>query len=79
MSGVNLRAWTGNKKVMGAYATGDARNGWVYMADNGWLQVGGSTDTAHTALFSNLLNAKAEDAFVGAYGDDGKITQLYAY
>ena len=79
VSGVNLRAWTGNKKVLGAYATGDARNGWVYMADNGWLKVGGTSDTAHTAPFHDLLTAKGEDAFVRAYGDDGKITQLYAY
>ncbi len=77
--GVNLRTWTGNKKVIGAYATGDARNGWVYMADNGWLKVGGSTDTAHTALFADLLTAKSKDAYVGAYNNDGRITQLYAY
>ncbi|WP_372728946.1 C1 family peptidase [Nocardioides sp.] len=79
VSGVNLRTWTGNVKVLGAYASGHQRNGWVYMENTGWLLVGGTTDTAHTALFADLLNAKEENAFVGAYNDDGKITQLYAY
>ncbi|MCW2791086.1 MAG: hypothetical protein JWO76_184, partial [Nocardioides sp.] len=79
VSGVDLRTWTGNKLVIGAYATGHERNGWVYVTDHGWLKVGGSSATAHTALFVDLLTAKAQNAYVSAYVDDGRISQVYAY
>jgi C1A family cysteine protease len=79
VDGVNLRTWTGSKKVIGAYATGHERNGWVYVADHGWLKVGGSSATSHTALFADLLTAKSQDAYVSAYVDDGRISQIYTY
>ncbi len=79
VSGVNLRTWTSPKKVLGAYATGDARNGWVYLADTGWLHVGGSTDTAHSALLTDLLAAKNAGAVVNAYDADSILTDVYAY
>jgi C1A family cysteine protease len=79
VNGVALRAWTAAKKVIGAYSTGDDRNGWVYVQDNGWLKVGGSNGTAHAAMFTDLLTAKEKGAFVNAYADEGSITQAYAY
>lgn len=79
VSGVRLRTWTSAKKVIGAYSTGDDRNGWVYVQDNGWLKVGGTTGTAHVAMFADLLTAKEKNAYVNAYSDDGSITQTYAY
>jgi C1A family cysteine protease len=79
VNGVALRAWTAPKKVIGAYSTGDDRNGWVYVQDNGWLKVGGSTGTAHIAMFTDLLTAKEKGAYVNAYADEGSITQAYAY
>lgn len=79
VTGVNLRAWTSPKKVIGAYATGDARNAWVYLADTGWLHVGGNTETAHSALFTDLLTAKNAGAVVNAYNNDTVLTEAYAY
>jgi C1A family cysteine protease len=79
VTGVNLRTWTNPKLVLGAYATGEARNAWVYLADTGWLHVGGSTDTAHSALFTDLLAAKNAGAVVNAYDDDTTLSEVYAY
>ena len=79
VSGVNLRTWTSAKKVIGAYASGDAQNGWVYLADTGWLHVGGSTDTAHSALLTDLLSAKNSGAVVNAYNADSVLSEVYSY
>ena len=79
VTGVSLRTWTSGKKVIGAFATGDDRNGWVYVQDNGWLKVGGQTGTAHIGMFSDLLTAKEKGAYINAYSDDGLVTQTYAY
>lgn len=79
VTGVSVRGWTEPKKVVGAYATGEARSGWVYLADTGWLKVGGSSDAAHAALFTDLLAAKNADAVVNAYADGGTVSELYAY
>ncbi|WP_347350292.1 C1 family peptidase [Intrasporangium sp.] len=79
VTGVNLRAWTTAKKVIGGYSTGQDRNGWVYVQDVGWLHVGGTTGTAHVAMFADLLTAKEKSAFVNAYSDDGTIKTVYAY
>lgn len=79
VSGVNIRTWTNPKKVIGGYSTGHDRNGWVYVQDNGWLHVGGTTGTAHVAMFDDLLTAKEKDAYVNAYSDDGTINTVYAY
>lgn len=79
VTGVALRSWTQAQKVIGAYATGHDRNGWVYVTDHGWLKVGGSTGTAHVAMFADLLTAKEKAAYVNAYSDDGAISQVYAF
>lgn len=79
VTGVRLRTWTTPKHVIGAYGTGDDRNGWVYLQDTGWLRVGGSTATAHVAMFGDLLTAKEEGAYVNVYDDQGSITTAYAY
>lgn len=79
VTGVYLRTWTAGKKVVGAYATGHDRNGWVYVQDNGWLRVGGLTGTSHLAMFSDLLTAKERSAYINAFSDDGIVTQAYTY
>lgn len=79
VTGVKLRTWTSAKKVIGGYATGHDRNGWVYLQDTGWLHVGGQTATAHVAMFADLLTAKEKSAYVNVYEDEGNITQAYAY
>lgn len=79
VTGVALRTWTQAQKVIGAYATGHERNGWVYVTDTGWLKVGGTTGTAHVAMFADLLTAKEKAAYVNAYNDDGVISQVYAF
>ncbi|AKU14839.1 C1 family peptidase [Luteipulveratus mongoliensis] len=79
VTGVRLRTWTAAKKVLGGYGSGYDRSGWVYVQDNGWLHVGGTTSTAHVAMFADLLTAKGKGAFVNAYEDEGLITQAYAY
>jgi C1A family cysteine protease len=79
VTGVTVRRWTDPKKVLGGYSTGHDRNGWVYVQDNGWLHVGGTSGTAHVAMFDDLLTAKEKSAYVNAYSDDGLITQTYAY
>nr|WP_050671407.1 C1 family peptidase [Luteipulveratus halotolerans] len=79
VTGVRLRTWTSPKKVVGGFATGDDRNGRVFIQDVGWLRVGGTTGTAHVAMFADLLTAKQKGAFVNAYENEGLITQAYAY
>jgi C1A family cysteine protease len=79
VTGVSLRTWTSGKKVIGAYATGHDRNGWIYVQDNGWLRVGGLSSTAHIAMFADLLTAKEKGAYINAFADDGVVTQTYAY
>lgn len=78
VTGVDLRTWSSPQLVLGAYSTGDARNGWVYLSGTGWLKVGGATEPAHTALFADLLTAKNTGAVVNAFISDGLISRAYA-
>ena len=77
--GVNLRTWTDARKVLGVYATGAQRNGWVYLEGYGWQHLGGLTDQAHHGLLTAALGAKQIGAPVNAYTDDGSVTVMYAY
>ncbi|MDF8265156.1 C1 family peptidase [Luteipulveratus flavus] len=79
VTGVRLRTWTTPKKVLGGYASGSERSGWVHVQDHGWVSVGGLTGTAHVAMFADLLTAKEKGAFVNAYENEGVIAQTYAY
>ncbi len=78
VTAVDLRTWSSPQRVLGAYSTGDARNGWVYLSGTGWLKVGGATEPAHTAMFTDLLTAKNTGAVVNAFISDGQISRAYA-
>lgn len=77
--GVNLRTWTGNKAVVGLYASGHDRNAWAYLADHGWLRIGGTTQVAHTTMLTQVAASKTRNRPVNTYCDDGLVTTLYAF
>lgn len=75
---VSLRTWTGNKRVQGLYASGDERNSWAWIADHGWVKVGGATVTAHTTMLGDLITSKQVNHDVSVYDNDGLMTTVYA-
>lgn len=79
VQGVTLRTWTGNKKVIGLFASGHDRNAHAYIADNGWIRIGGSTQIAHHTMLGEIANSKLVGHDVNVYNNDGDITTVYAF
>ncbi|MFT3943042.1 MAG: C1 family peptidase [Ancrocorticia sp.] len=79
VQGVNLRTWTGNKKVVGLWSSGHELNAHAYIADYGWIRIGGNTQIAHHTLLNEIANSKLLDHVVNVYNNDGVISTVYAY
>lgn len=77
VTGVRLRAWTGQSHVLGLWSNDAARNGWAYLENYGWHRVAGPDEQAETTMLTQAVAAKTAGRTVDAFCDNGVINTLY--
>lgn len=71
--------WINTKKVVGLWAINQEKNAWVYLSDEGWKRISNNNDNGFINTLTQLANAKAVNADVNVYVDNGSITEVYVF
>jgi hypothetical protein len=79
VSGVSLRAWLPDQKILGLWSNENDGNLWAYGELRGWLRVNSGNVTTDLAMTSELAASKALARPVGVFEDNGSIQQIYAW
>lgn len=78
-NGVVDTGWVNGKKVQGIWTINQERNAWVYLSDTGWKRISNSNDDAFLNILNQLAAAKAANANVNVYVENGLITVVYVF
>lgn len=79
VTGVVDTRWIRGKKVLGLWTINQERNAFVYLSDEGWKKISPSNDDAFINTLTQLAAAKAANANVDVYLDNGIITITYVF
>jgi hypothetical protein len=79
VNGIVDTRWIRGKKVLGVWTINQDRNAWVYLSDEGWKRISGGNDDAFINTLTQLAAAKAVNANVDVYVDNGIITVVYVF
>jgi C1A family cysteine protease len=71
--------WVRGTKVRGLWAINEDKNAWVYLNGEGWKKISNSTEDGLLNMLRQLSVAKAVNANVDVYLDNGMITILYVF
>ena len=71
--------WINSKKVVGLWAKNEERNAWAYLSDEGWKKISSNNDDGFINTLTQLSTAKATNANVNVYVDNGLITSAYVF
>jgi len=70
VTGVRLRAWTGESRLLGLWGDATPGNGWAYLERLGWHRLA-------APLLTPAVAAKVAGRTVDAFADNGAIDRLY--
>jgi C1A family cysteine protease len=79
VNGILDTRWIRGKKVLGLWTINQERNAWVYLSDEGWQKISNNNDDAFINMLTQLAAAKAVNANVDVYVDNGLITIIYVF
>jgi C1A family cysteine protease len=79
VNGILDTGWIKAKKVVGLFVTNHERNGWAYISDFGWKKISNNNDDGFINTLNDLSTAKAVNANVDIYVDNGQITTAYVF
>jgi C1A family cysteine protease len=79
VNGILDTGWLKAKKVVGLFVTNHERNGWAYISDFGWKKISNNNDDGFINTLNQLASAKAVNANVDVYVDNGQITTAYVF
>ncbi len=79
VEGILDTRWIRGKKVIGLWAINEAKNAWVYISGEGWKKISNNNDDGFLNLLRQLSAAKATNANVDVYLDNGSITIAYVF
>jgi hypothetical protein len=71
--------WIRGKKVLGLWTINGERNAWAYLSDEGWKKISPNNDNGFINTLTQLAAAKAANANVDVYVDNGLITVAYVF
>ncbi len=67
------------KKVVGLWANNENRNAWAYISDTGWRKINNNNDVGFANTLTELAAAKASNATVNLYFENGLISTTYVF
>ena len=79
VNGVVNTRWIRQKKVVGLWANGEERNAWAYLSDEGWQKISNNNDDGFINSVRQLTAAKATNANVDVYVENGLINSIYVF
>ncbi|HYY10519.1 MAG TPA: C1 family peptidase [Kineosporiaceae bacterium] len=78
-TGVSLRAWLPDQRVLGLWSNEADGNLWAYAENRGWLKLDGGAVPTNVAMAGELAASKALGRPVGLFEDNGSVQQIYAW
>jgi C1A family cysteine protease len=87
VDGISDTGWMASAKIIGLFAWAGGADSWVYVDASGtaypdmggWKKVANDTDEISTAIFDQLIAAKAGARPVSLYRENGVIKQAYIF
>jgi C1A family cysteine protease len=79
VDGIVDTRWIRGKKVLGLWTNNAEKNAWVYLSDEGWKKIAPTNDDSVINTLTQLAAAKAVNANVDVYLDNGLITVVYVF